>query len=362
MKDASGMWPPSSMWPASAGSTTQNMYCDQGHLWVRHDLRCVARHNGRMGLTQIARDDFDVIADALYGDGAWEISKAYQQSEATRNKRQAQIGLGANVLGITAGVAALGASARNPALRAAGADAEHAGPVIGGALRGKIGPFKVPRLKMGPTGTRRLVRAGAGGALGLQVANTAGDAVANRVLARESKKPISKALDVAQLKGKLTRTGVNAGFDAAGQAPVVAAKAKKATGGFVATVPISKRDDDKRQVFGWASVVELDGQPVIDLQGDYATIDVIEKAAYDYVQSSRRGGDMHQPGSNVSSMIESFMVTVEKKAALGLPDSTPTGWWVGFAVNDDATWQLVKEGKRPEFSIHGSGRRVDVEI
>jgi hypothetical protein len=40
----------------------------------------------------------------------------------------------------------------------------------------------------------------------------------------------------------------------------------------------------------------------------------------------------------------------------------PTGWWVGFQVNDDATWQQVKNGERREFSIHGSGIRKDIEL
>jgi hypothetical protein len=31
----------------------------------------------------------------------------------------------------------------------------------------------------------------------------------------------------------------------------------------------AKADEDKRQVFGWASIVEVDGQPVVDRQGDW---------------------------------------------------------------------------------------------
>ena len=31
---------------------------------------------------------------------------------------------------------------------------------------------------------------------------------------------------------------------------------------------IAKADVDKQQLFGWASVVEVDGEPVVDLQGD----------------------------------------------------------------------------------------------
>jgi hypothetical protein len=56
-------------------------------------------------------------------------------------------------------------------------------------------------------------------------------------------------------------------------------------------------------------------------------------------------------------MIESFIVTPEKKEALGLPDEMPVGWWVGYQVNDPETWEAVKSGKRTGFSIHGRGQR-----
>lgn len=124
---------------------------------------------------------------------------------------------------------------------------------------------------------------------------------------------------------------------------------------------ISKVDADRQQVFGWASIVEVDGAPVVDLQGDYISVEEIEKSAYSYVQKSRKGGNMHaRDGADphhVSDMIESFVVTPEKKEKMGLPDSVPTGWWVGYQVHDAETWDLVKSGKRTGFSIHGSGTR-----
>jgi len=67
-----------------------------------------------------------------------------------------------------------------------------------------------------------------------------------------------------------------------------------------------------------------------------------------------RDGD--QP-VHASDMIESFIVTPEKKQALGLPDEMPVGWWVGYQVNDPDVWAKVKSGERTGFSIHGRGRR-----
>lgn len=128
------------------------------------------------------------------------------------------------------------------------------------------------------------------------------------------------------------------------------------------TGEIAKMDTDKRQVFGWCSISELNGEPVVDLQGDYVPIEEIEKSAYTYVLTSRKGGDMHSRDGeqplHTSDMIESFVVTPEKLEKMGLPkDALPLGWWVGFKVNDDKQWELVKNQERTEFSIHGKGTR-----
>jgi Putative phage serine protease XkdF len=128
----------------------------------------------------------------------------------------------------------------------------------------------------------------------------------------------------------------------------------------------SKTDDERRQAFGWASVVEVDGKPVIDRQGDWITPDEIEKAAYKYVLENRKGGNQHKRDDSdqplhASSLIESFVVTPEKIEKMGLPKETPVGWWVGYQVHDEDAWQDIKKGVRTGFSIHGRGKRRDVE-
>lgn len=130
---------------------------------------------------------------------------------------------------------------------------------------------------------------------------------------------------------------------------------------------ISKVDDDKRQVFGWASVTDLNGEPVTDRQNDWIAADELEKAVYDYVLKSRVGGTMHervgksQPKAT-SEMIESFVITPEKIEKMGLPEgSLPIGWWTGFQVRDENTWDKVKKGELMSFSIHGMGKRQKVD-
>lgn len=129
---------------------------------------------------------------------------------------------------------------------------------------------------------------------------------------------------------------------------------------------IVKADEDKHQVFGWASVVEVDGKPVVDRQGDWITPDEIEKAAYHYVLENRRGGNQHQRDADdqpmhASSLIESFVVTPEKIEKMGLPKTTPVGWWVGYKVHDEDAWSDIKKGRKTGFSIHGKGKRREVE-
>lgn len=127
----------------------------------------------------------------------------------------------------------------------------------------------------------------------------------------------------------------------------------------------SKVDDDKRQVFGWASIVEIGGEPVVDRQGDLMDAEEIEKAAYTYVQKSRKGGHQHKRTDNdepfqASDMIESIVFTDEKVEKMGLPADFPRGWWVGYKVEDEDTWQKVKNREVTGFSIHGRGKRAEV--
>lgn len=140
---------------------------------------------------------------------------------------------------------------------------------------------------------------------------------------------------------------------------------KGAEADFTIYTEFSKRNDDKREVFGWASVVELNGQPVEDRQGDIITPEELERAAYSYVQKSRVGGRQHERNGDspfhASDMIESLVLTKEKVEKMGLPASTPLGWWVGYKVHDDDTWTSIKKGDLTGFSIHGRGRRVPIE-
>ena len=122
-------------------------------------------------------------------------------------------------------------------------------------------------------------------------------------------------------------------------------------------VRIEKIDEDRRIAFGWASVVESQNGVVIDSQDDLLDGVSLEKAVYEYVLLSRDADEMHEK-RGVGRLVESAFFTPDKIEKMGLaPDALPTGWWVGFKVDDERVWQRVKDGVYKMFSIYGTGRR-----
>jgi len=125
---------------------------------------------------------------------------------------------------------------------------------------------------------------------------------------------------------------------------------------------IAKSDDDKRLAFGWANVsIRTDGEVIEDWQEDIIEPEELEKAAYQFVELYREGGEMHERGG-VAVLVESVVFTQEKQKAIGIPEGTlPVGWWIGFKVLDDDVWEKVKDGTYPMFSIEGEAERVEVD-
>lgn len=126
---------------------------------------------------------------------------------------------------------------------------------------------------------------------------------------------------------------------------------------------IVKTDPAKQHVFGWAYIThDKDGSLNIDKSGDFADdIEEIEKSAYNYVLSSRKG-DADHTNVATSDLIESIVFTPEKCEQMGIAKGTvPMGWWIGFHVKDAATWERVEKGELRAFSIHGKGTRSKVE-
>lgn len=124
---------------------------------------------------------------------------------------------------------------------------------------------------------------------------------------------------------------------------------------------VSKSDDEKQLAFGWASVaVRENGETISDYHRDIIEPEVLEEAAYRFVEFYREGGEMHRRGG-CGVLVESIVFTREKQQALGIPEGiVPEGWWIGFHVTDPEVWEKVKNGTYPMFSIEGTAVRVPV--
>ena len=128
---------------------------------------------------------------------------------------------------------------------------------------------------------------------------------------------------------------------------------------------IFKTDDDKRLVFGWASIaITVDGEQLEDRQKDMIDPEDLEEAAYEYVLNFRDTGEEHiSTMRKKGKLVESCVFTVEKQRAMGIPEGTlPVGWWIGFHISDDDAWERVKNGTYKMFSIEGRAVREPVEV
>lgn len=124
---------------------------------------------------------------------------------------------------------------------------------------------------------------------------------------------------------------------------------------------ILKVDDDKRIVYGWGSVAKQNGEDVIDGEKDVVTLDELEKAASVFVMNSRVGCASHLI-KGVATLTTSIVFTPEIQKAI-LPDGVKLdkeGWFVGFYVQDDDVWDMVKSGEIGSFSIGGTAERVEL--
>lgn len=124
---------------------------------------------------------------------------------------------------------------------------------------------------------------------------------------------------------------------------------------------IHKSDDDEMLAFGWANVaITAEGEQITDLQEDIVDPEVLEQAAYNFVEFYREGGEMHERGG-CAVLVESVMFTKEKMAVMGIPEGTlPEGWWIGFRVTYSDVWEKVKSGEYTMFSIEGEAVREEV--
>lgn len=121
---------------------------------------------------------------------------------------------------------------------------------------------------------------------------------------------------------------------------------------------ILKLDEEQRIVYGWASVTTQGGNPVVDKQGDIIPTESLVDAVNDFMKGDRIGKVMHE-GEATGSILHSLPITDEIAKALDI-ETDKQGWLIGYYVEDQKTWEAVKSGDYPAFSIGGYGLEVEV--
>lgn len=97
-------------------------------------------------------------------------------------------------------------------------------------------------------------------------------------------------------------------------------------------VPITKTDEDKKMIFGWASTNDLDNQ------GEVVSVEAMKKALPDYMKFPTIR-EMHQPKA----------AGVTKQTTI----DSAKGLFIGAKIVDKEAWEKVKEGVYKGLSIGG---------
>jgi hypothetical protein len=120
-----------------------------------------------------------------------------------------------------------------------------------------------------------------------------------------------------------------------------------------------KINDDKRLVYGWASVIKIGGKTVVDWQEDAIEVNELQKGAHKFISDMRKAKAMHK-GAVIGEVVESMVFTKELQEALGI-DLGQIGWFIVMKIHDEDIWDKVKKGVFKAFSIGGSAKRVEVD-
>lgn len=133
---------------------------------------------------------------------------------------------------------------------------------------------------------------------------------------------------------------------------------------------IAKVDPAQHLVFGWFSVVSIDGRPVTDLQGDQIDAADLEASAYEFVLDVRSTTGENHTVRGVGRLVESVVFTPEKihamtqslreqgiEANLDLP---AVAWWGGMRIESEEVWARITDGTLKAFSIGGEGYREEI--
>jgi len=114
---------------------------------------------------------------------------------------------------------------------------------------------------------------------------------------------------------------------------------------------VLKADDEKQVVYGIVYEPEVE-----DTDGNWATAEEIEKAAYYFMENHQTLGHEHIEDEVIENahVVESWLAP--KDMELYGQDVKKGTWLVGVHVNDDERWNMVKSGDYNGFSIHARAK------
>lgn len=175
---------------------------------------------------------------------------------------------------------------------------------------------------------------------------------------------VGRANDMAEAKSHIIDRAKALGLT--DELPAGWSSVQKADDSFSLGVEFFKgREADAKmgRVWGWASVIEKDGKPVIDHQGDMIEPEELVKAAHDFITNSRTAGVMHSRADGqpvkIGHVVESVVLTRDLQKALGI-NLDRAGWLIGMQITDPTVKQQVSDGVLKSFSIGGKGRREEI--
>jgi len=126
---------------------------------------------------------------------------------------------------------------------------------------------------------------------------------------------------------------------------------------------VIKATDERRYTLGVAYAANrADASPGMDSYHDWCPADVLEKAAWEYMRSSRNIGVNHQNGTDGrGEVVESYILRQDlvTKASNGQPVTIPEGSWMLGVVWEPKTWSMIKAGELTGFSPQGTGDRTE---
>lgn len=134
--------------------------------------------------------------------------------------------------------------------------------------------------------------------------------------------------------------------------------------GSFAKASVFKVSEELGLVFGWAIVCKHDGECYYDVQGDHIPEESMLKAAADFMEHSRVGGDMHKEDGEQAlrggSVVFAFPLTSDIAKAMGI-ETKRTGLMIAYKPDSQELLEKFKLGEYTGFSIGGT-RVTDEEI